>query len=255
MRAALRSCAALLAGLPLLAGCGGTTGSAGSPDQTLTVLAASSLTESFEQLGRIFARQHPGTEVRFSFDSSATLAEQVAQGAPADVLATADTRTMRAVVEAGAAAGSPQRFATNTLVLVVPDDNPAQIHEFADLDRPGTRYVVCVESAPCGALAAQQLAAQHIANPPRSREVDVKAVLTKVVLGEADAGLVYATDARAADDDVDALPVPGADQHANSYPIVAVAGSPHPQLAQQWLDLVHSERGRRVLAAAGFGPP
>jgi molybdate transport system substrate-binding protein len=248
--------AAALAAALLLAGCASTASGGGtSQDQTLTVLAASSLTESFQRLGRIFEKQHPGTSVRFSFDSSATLAEQVAQGAPADILATADSRTMQAVVEAGAVTGSPQQFATNTLVLVVPTDNPAQIGSFADLDRPGTSYVVCVESAPCGALAAQQLAAHHITNPPRSREVDVKAVLTKVVLGEADAGLVYATDARAAEDDVDAMPVPGADRHPNTYPIAAVSGSSHPQLAQEWLDLVRSEQGRRVLAAAGFGLP
>jgi molybdate transport system substrate-binding protein len=244
--------------LALLAGCA--AGGPGAPgDQqrptTLTVLAAASLTEVFGHLGTRFEHEHPGVQVRFSFDSSATLAEQVAQGAPADVLATADTRTMATVVHADANDGSPRRFATNTIVLVVPKDNRAGIGTLADLDKPGVGYVVCVPSAPCGAIAKSALAADHVTAPPKSLEVDVKSVLGKVELGEADAGLVYATDAQSAAGKVSALPVPHAARFTNVYPIVALAGSAHPGLARDWVHLVLSAAGRRVLRAAGFGAP
>lgn len=250
----------LLLATGLLAGCSGGGGAAdsGSNDGsggTLTVLAASSLTGAFGTLGKTFEHQHPGVQVRFSFDSSATLAEQVAQGAPADVLATADTRTMHTVVAAHANAGRPRLFATNKLVLAVPTANPARISGIADLDRPGVKYLDCVASAPCGHLADTLLEADHVTSPPVSREVDVKSVLGKLELGEADAGLVYATDVRSSQGKVRALPIPRAAQHLNHYPIVALAGSAHPALARAWLHLVLSGTGRKVLDAAGFGSP
>ena len=192
---------ALVAALAL-AGCGGSDassgGSRGSSEKetgTLNVLAAASLTETFTSLAKDFEADHPGVTVKLAFDSSATLAEQVTQGAPADVLATADEATMQTVVDAGGTEGDPQLFATNHLQMVVPKDNPANIQQFSDLEKPGVKYVVCVDTAPCGKLAAKVLAATGIKAKPASEEVDVKAVLSKVELGEADAGLVYATDA------------------------------------------------------------
>jgi molybdate transport system substrate-binding protein len=255
--------ALLAAGLLVLAGCGsnagGASGGGGGGDAaekgTLTVLGAASLTEAFTTLAEDFEAAHPGTHVRLAFDSSATLAEQVNQGAPADVLATADTATMQTVRDAGNTAGKPQLFATNHLELVVPRDNPAGITKFADLDKPGVKYVVCVDTAPCGKLARTVLSRTGITHPPASEEVDVKAVESKVQLGEADAGIVYATDVVAAGDKVKAVDIPTSNQNLNSYPIAALEEARKPALAEAWVRLVLSAEGRKVLAADGFGKP
>jgi len=245
-----------------LAGCGGSDASGGagggSSDKetgTLNVLAAASLTETFTSLAKEFEADHPGVTVKLAFDSSATLAEQVTQGAPADVLATADEATMQTVVDAGGTEGDPQLFATNHLQMVVPKDNPANIKQFSDLEKPGVKYVVCVDSAPCGKLAAKVLAATGIKAKPASEEVDVKAVLSKVELGEADAGLVYATDAVAGDDLVKPIDIPTSNENLNSYPIAALADAKKPGLAKEWVDLVTGAQGQQALADAGFGKP
>jgi molybdate transport system substrate-binding protein len=252
------ACAAITAGVlaTVLTGCGpGSERTGRDMSGTLTVLAAASLTETFTELAGEFEASHPDARVRLAFDSSATLAEQVAQGAPADVLATADQRTMQSAVDAGAVADAPAVFATNRLVLVVPVDNPAGIRRFTDIDDPGVDYVTCVRSAPCGALATRVLRRHGITAPPASEEIDVKAALTKVALDEADAGIVYATDAVAAGDDVQTLEIPASDQAVNRYPIALVEGAAEPDLARAWIRLVRSVRGAAVLDAAGFGPP
>jgi molybdate transport system substrate-binding protein len=219
----------------------------------VTVLAAASLTETFGTLATTFESEHPGVHVRLAFGSSATLAGQVVQGAPADVLATADRRTMDTATRAGATAEPAASFATNSLVLVVPRANPAHIQGIQGL--AGSTYVACVESAPCGALARTLLAANHVTTRPSSLEVDVKAVLNKVALDEADAGLVYGTDARAADGKVRALPIPGSSRAVTSYLIAPLVQSRQPRLAHEWTRFVLSARGQHVLARAGFGPP
>ena len=245
-----------------LAGCGGSDASGGasggSSDKetgTLNVLAAASLTETFTSLAKDFEADHPGVTVKLAFDSSATLAEQVTQGAPADVLATADEATMQTVVDAGGTEGDPQLFATNHLQMVVPKDNPANIQQFSDLEKPGVKYVVCVDTAPCGKLAVKVLAATGIKAKPASEEVDVKAVLSKVELGEADAGLVYATDAVAGGDKVKPIDIPTSNENLNSYPIAALADAKKPGLAKEWVDLVTGTQGQQALADAGFGKP
>jgi molybdate transport system substrate-binding protein len=239
-----------------LAGCGAADSKARDTDtSTLTVLGAASLTGTFGTLAKDFEADHPGVTVKLAFDSSATLAEQVTQGAPADVLATADESTMQTVVDAKGTVASPRVFATNHLQLVVPRDNPAKIRRFADIAEPGVKYVVCVDTAPCGKLAKTVLAATGISAEPASEEVDVKAVLSKVQLDEADAGLVYATDAVAAGDKVTAIDIPTADENLNSYPIAALEEAEEPSLAKAFVSLVLSTKGQRVLAAAGFGKP
>jgi molybdate transport system substrate-binding protein len=243
-----------------LAGCASGDGGAaadgsGKETGTLTVLAAASLTETFTSLAERFESDHPGVQVRLSFDSSATLAEQVTQGAPADVLATADEATMQPVVDARAAEGDPKVFATNHLQMVVPPNNPAGIRQLPDLAEPGVQYVVCVDSAPCGKLAVKVLDASGITAEPVSEEVDVKAVLSKVELDEADAGLVYATDAVAAGDNVTAIDVPTSEANLSAYPIAALSDAEQPQLAQDWVELVTGPPGQQVLAEAGFGKP
>lgn len=242
-----------LAGL-VLSGCG-LGGDEGDDrgTRTLDVLAASSLTESFGALAERFEDEHPGVEVRLVLESSTTLAQQVVEGAPADVLATADEASMQLVLDAGHAEDADV-FATNELVLVAPADDPAGIASLADLDDPDVAFVACVDTAPCGVLASQLLADNGVANEPKSLEVDVKAVLAKVVAGEADAGLVYASDARAAGGDVVTFPVPGSEAARTTYLVTVVDESDDPGLAQEWVDLVLSDEGRATLADAGFGP-
>jgi molybdate transport system substrate-binding protein len=240
--------ASLLALLPLTA-CGG----GGHDGTTITVLAASSLTGTFTELGKEFEDQHPGVTVKFAFDSSATLAQQATQGAPADVLATADTTTMDSAK--AAQASTPKVFASNVLVLATPAADPAHVSSFADLDKSSVTYVVCVPTAPCGKVAQALLEQDHITGKPVSEEVDVKSVLAKLTEGEADAGLVYATDAVSAGDQVKQIAIPGSDRQVTTYPIVALKQSKSADLAQKFVDLVTGTRGQQVLARAGFGRP
>lgn len=223
-------------------------------DSELTVLAAASLNETFTTLADAFETAHPDVSVRLSFDSSATLAGQAVGGAPADVLATADASTMQDAVDAGAVI-SPAPFASNTMTLVVPAGNPAGITSFVDLDAPGVDYVVCVDTAPCGRAGAGLLDRNGIAAEPASLETDVKAVLAKVVSDEADAGLVYVTDAVAAGDAVQALDIPEADTEALQYPIGVLEQAGDRDLAQEFVDLVLSAEGQAILRDAGFGAP
>lgn len=255
MRAHSRAAAALLTALALT-GCstGGSNQDATDKpgaDQRLTVLAAASLTETFTELARELEAENPGVEVTLAFDSSATLAQQALEGAPADLLATADTRTIESAADALAAA--PEVFATNTLVLVVPAGNPAGIESVEDL--ADATYVACVETAPCGASWAALADQQGIEAEPASLEVDVKAVLARVVADEVDAGVVYASDAVAAGDAVETLDLPGAEEQVTSYALGLLEQSSEPALAQDLADLVLGETGRRVLTDAGFGVP
>jgi molybdate transport system substrate-binding protein len=244
-----RRLAVLVLALPVAA-CGG---HGAGDDTTLTVLAAASLTGTFTDLADRFERKHPGVRVDLAFDSSATLARQAVEGAPGDVLATADTTTMDGAQEA--LDGDPRAFATNTMVLVTPGDNPAGIRRLTDLGRDGVTWVACVRTAPCGAVAAGLLAENHVAAEPASLEVDVKAVLAKVVSDEADAGLVYRTDAVAAGDGVRSWRIPGATDRPTTYPIALLSQAEHPGLAAEFVDLVTSAAGRRILDDAGFGTP
>lgn len=243
--------ALVLAASALLAACGGSDGGP-APETKLTVLAASSLTEPFTDLAERFERDHDGVRVATSFGSSATIAAQVVAGAPADVLATADPTTMEILVEADLVAGTPSTFAQNRLALVVPTGNPAQIGDVSDLQ--DSAFVVCVPSAPCGFLAESLLREVGVTNPPVSREADDKAVLTKVALDEADAGLVYASDVVTARGEVEEVPLPPEASAATSYPAAVVARSDHQELAEEWIDLLLSAEGQQALVDAGFMP-
>lgn len=247
-RVLLPGSALLLLG-SLLSACGG----GGGGDTTITVLAASSLTGSFTELGKEFEKEHSGVTVKFAFDSSATLAQQATQGAPADVLATADTKTMASAKSAQAS--TPQNFATNVMVLAVPAANPANVTSFSDLDKSSVKYVMCVPTAPCGSVGQALLDQDHITGKPVSQEVDVKSVLAKLTEGEADAGIVYTTDAVAAGDQVKALPIPGSSKQITTYPIVTLKQSKEATLAQDFVDLVTGSTGQQVLQKAGFGAP
>lgn len=248
----------LLALLPLAA-CGSDdrdpAGSAEEGTATLTVLAAASLTDTFTDLAEEFESAHEGVEVRLAFDSSATLAAQAVEGAPADVLATADLVTMQSAIDGSAVDDEAQVFATNTMVLVAPASNPAGISAFGDIGDGSVSYVVCVHTAPCGKVGTALLEANGITHEPASLEVDVKAVLAKVTADEADAGLVYATDAVEAGDAVEEFEVPGAEAEITTYPVARLVQASDAELAQEFIDLVLSAEGRAVLADAGFGPP
>lgn len=246
-----RTAAALLVGALVL----GLTGCTGSSERRLTVLAAASLTETFEELAATFEADHPDVRVDLVLESSSSLAEQVRQGAPGDVLATADERSMRTAAAAGALDGPAEVFATNRIVLAVPAVGNTPVASVSDLDDPDVRYVVCVPAAPCGHVARAALADSGIDAPPASEEVDVKAVLTKVRLGEADAGLVYATDVRSARADVRALELSGGAATLTRYAVAVLREAEEPELAQAWLDLLASAAGRTVLDDAGFGRP
>jgi molybdate transport system substrate-binding protein len=220
--------------------------------QRLTVLAAASLTDVFTGMAPGFEAAHDGAEVTFSFGSSTDLAEQAADGAPGDVLATADESSMQVAEDAGVA-GGVERFATNVLVIVTPPDNPAGIDGLADLD--GATWVRCADDTPCGRVAIRVLDANGTTAEPASLEEDARATLDKVVSGEADAGLVYRTDAVAAGDAVATVPIPGAERQPTSYFTATLEQAAGPDLAQAWVDHVLSAEGRAALAEAGFGLP
>lgn len=239
----------LLALVLALPGCG-----SGGGAQEVTVLAAASLTGTFTELGKAFEAAHPGTSVRFSFGSSATLAQQIVQGAPADVFAAASPATMKTVTDAYLA-DSPAVFARNRLQIAVPAGNPAHVADLKDLTRPEVKVALCAEQVPCGAAAAQALHAAGLTVKPVTLEQDVKATLTKVELGEVDAALVYRTDVIAAGGRVQGIAFPQADQAVNDYPIAALTKAPAGETARQFVDLVLSQQGRDALARAGFEAP
>ncbi|MCF6376642.1 molybdate ABC transporter substrate-binding protein [Nocardioides KLBMP 9356] len=246
-----RLAAAALALVLPLAACGG--GDEGPADDRgeLTVLAAASLTDVFQQLATPFEEEQDA-KVTFSFGSSTDLAEQAADGAPGDVLATADQTSMGLAEDAGVT-GDVQTFATNVLTIVVPKGNPAGIESLDDLQ--GATWVRCADEVPCGKVALAVLDDNGISAEPASLEEDVRATLDKVISGEADAGLVYATDAVAAGDDVVAIEIPGAEEDLTSYYVAALDQSEDSGLAADWVAWVTSDEGQAILKDAGFGSP
>jgi molybdate transport system substrate-binding protein len=241
-------CASSSAGDP------GASGAAGS-GRTLTVYAASSLTGAFTVLGEKFEAAHREVDVRFNFGGSSDLVAQIAQGAPADVFASADTRNMDKAVAEELVDGSPVNFASNTLEIAVPPDNPAGIGNLEDLARPGTKLVLCAPEVPCGSAAQRVEQASGVDLAPVSEEQAVTDVLTKVESGEADAGLVYVTDVASAGGRVKGIPFPESASAVNTYPIAALADSNEPALATAFVNLVTGNDGQSVLAAAGFAKP
>jgi molybdate transport system substrate-binding protein len=232
--------------------CGATTSSAAGPEaeaREISVFAAASLTDAFTQLGEDFTAAHPGVTVTFNFAGSNDLVTQLHQGAPADVLATADTKSMDA---AGDLAGAPQAFAGNQLAIAVAPGNPEGITGLPDLAREDLKVVLAAPEVPAGKYAEEILAKAGVMVKPVSLEVSVKGVVTKVSLGEADAGIVYATDIAGAQDKLDAVVIPDDQNVIAAYPITALAASEHPDDAQAFVDLVLSAQGQKVLADTGF---
>lgn len=263
---ALVAGAATLSILTTLTACGSDTkdtGSSGASSTTtssagitgdITVFAAASLTESFTKLGQQFEQEHPGTKVTFSFGPSSGLAEQINQGAPADVFASASTKNMDQVTQAGNA-DSPTNFAANVMEIAVPADNPGKINQLSDLARSGVKVALCQAAVPCGTVAAKVFANAKLDVKPVSEEVDVKSVLSKVSLGEVDAGVVYVTDVRAAGDKVKGIEIPADVNASTEYPIAQLKASKNAATAAAFVAYVLSDAGSTALADAGFAKP
>ena len=241
--------ALVLALLLPLAACGG--GDEGGDRAELTVLAASSLTDAYQELEPGFEKENDA-DLTFSFGSSTDLAAQAADGAPGDVLSTADGTSMQVAEDAGVT-GHVVELATNVMVIVTPAGNPTGIESLDDL--AGATWVRCADEVPCGRVARAVLEDNGVAAEPASLEEDARATLDKVISGEADAGLVYASDAVAAGDDVETVEIPGAEQELTTYLTATLEQSGDADLARKWVDLVTSEEGRAALTEAGFSLP
>jgi molybdate transport system substrate-binding protein len=230
---------------------------------TLTVFAAASLTEAFQDLGPAFEAQHPSVKVAFNLGGSQDLRTQIDQGARVDVFASADTKNMDALQTAKR---NVQVFVHNRLVVIVPKANPAGVQRLQDLAKPGLKLDVADASVPVGAYSLQML--DKLSASPAygadfkdqvlarvvSKESDVKQVVSKVSLGEADAGIVYTTDAQAAANQLTEIAVPDQFNVIATYPIAVLATSAHPALAQQFVDFVLSAQGQTILQKYGFAP-
>ncbi|MGC5259126.1 molybdate ABC transporter substrate-binding protein [Gordonia sp. DT218] len=219
---------------------------------TLNVSAAASLKKTFTAIADEFQKQHPGTTVSLSFDGSSTLVNQIKQGAPADVFASADQKNM---AKLGESAVDPKIFATNTLVIVTAPGNPKGIKSFADLNKPGVTTVVCQSAQPCGNATDTVERNTGITVDAASEEQSVTAVLTKVTSGQADAGLVYVTDAKGAGDKVATVVDPAFAAVVNSYPITTVRDAADEAVGKEFVDAVLSPSGQQILQEAGFGKP
>lgn len=251
--------AALAAATAMAAvGCGTDTtepAAQGGINATVTVFAAASLTETFTELGKQFEAAHPGTRVVYSFGASSALAEQIKQGAPADVFASAAPGNMQQVVDAGDITATPVTFAHNRLEIVVPQGNPGNITGLADFGETAPKIALCAVQVPCGAAAETVFEVAGVMPRPDTREADVKAVLTKVTLGEIDAALVYRTDVRAAGDKVEGIEIPEADRAINDYPVAPLAKAPNAAAAAAFVDFIGSDQARTVFGRAGFDLP
>lgn len=256
-RARSAAVAGVLALTLLLTGCGRSadSGTGSESGDTITVFAAASLRATFTEIGRLFEAEHPDTEVVFNFAGSSDLFTQIDQGAPADVFASADTANMTRAVRAGLTASDPVNFATNTLTIVVPPGNPAGITSFADLARPDVDVVVCAPQVPCGNATQRIEDLTRVRLSPVSEESSVTDVLGKIVTGQADAGLVYVTDAAGAGDKVEAIAFPESERIVNTYPIAVLQGADDPHVAGEFAAFVIGPEGRQVLSAKGFGAP
>ncbi|WP_245671610.1 molybdate ABC transporter substrate-binding protein [Nocardia amamiensis] len=242
-----------------VAGCGSddTTEHTGTQhvSGTVTVFAAASLTETFTELGKQFEALHPGVKVVYSFGASSALAEQINQGAPADVFASAAPKNMQQVRDKGEVTAAPVTFVRNRLEIAVPKGNPGNITGLADFGKTEPKLALCAEQVPCGAAAKTVFETAGITPQPDTREQDVKAVLTKVTLGEVDAALVYRTDVKAAGDKVEGIDFPESGKAVNDYSVAPLAHAPNTAAAAAFVDFVTSDRAKAVFTAAGFDTP
>lgn len=230
-----------------------TTG--GGVSGEVTVFAAASLTESFTEIGEAFQAANPEATVTFNFAASSDLVNQISQGAPADVYASADTANMTKLTDAGGAAGAPVPFAANRLEILVEPGNPEGIGTVADLANPDLIVVTCAPEVPIGRYSAEVFAKAGVTVTPKSLEENVRGIVNKVTLGEADAGVVYATDVRAAGSSGQGVAIPDDLNVIATYPIALTAAAPNPAGGQAFLDYVVSPAGQATLGRYGFAAP
>ena len=228
----------------------GSASSSGDAPVTLTVFAAASLKKGFTEIAADFQKTHPNVTVKPTFDGSSALVTQIKQGATADVIATADEKTMTSL---GADAVNPRTFTRNVLTIITAPGNPKRITSVRDLARSGVTTVLCAPQVPCGNAASTVERNTGVDIRPASEETSVSGVVTKVTSGQADAGLVYTSDAKAAGSAVTAVNDPAFAAVVNEYPIATVKGSQHTTQAQQFVDLVTGTTGQDVLRRLGFG--
>lgn len=256
MRRTIGTLGAVLAAAALLAACGDDdddSSQGGGDRQTVTVLAAASLTEVFNALEPVFEAAYPDADLQFGYGGSSDLSQQIVNGAPADVFASANEKQMKVVADADLVDGESQLFATNVLTIAVPTGNPAGIRGFADLADSSKLLVVCAAQVPCGAATEAVEKSTGVDLQPDSEESDVKSVLAKVAAGEADAGLVYVTDVQGAG--VDSVAFPEAAGAVNKYPIAVISDGPQRDLGAAFVRFILSPESQRALQEAGFGAP
>lgn len=253
VRAALRAFCGLA--LLLAAACAGAPAANSRPETELLVSAAASLTEAFQEIELAYESAYPGVEVVLNLGASSALREQILEGAPADVYASANQPNMQQLVEAGEVAGDPRTFARNRLQIAVPAGNPAGITGLADFSHEELLLGLCAEGVPCGDFARQALAAAGVTPALDTDEPDVRALLTKIALGELDAGIVYVTDVASTRGAVQGIDIPEAYNVVAEYPIAVLANAPHPRNAAAFVEFVLSAEGRAILAAHGFAAP
>ncbi|MGH8932395.1 MAG: molybdate ABC transporter substrate-binding protein [Egibacteraceae bacterium] len=260
----MRRFAVLLVFLLFLAACGGGATPATTTEGTeseaalsgeLFVFAAASLTDAFEEIKTAFNKENPDVTVTYNFGPSSGLADQIVQGGPADVFASANQTQMDKVADASLSSGDSQVFVTNALQIAVETGNPLGIQGLEDLARPDVTLVLAAPEVPAGQFAMEVLAGAGVEASPASLEVDVRAVLQKVALGEADAGIVYVTDVQVADDMVDGVDIPEDQNVVASYPIAPLANAANPDAAQAFVAFVAGDEGQAILGSYGFRSP
>ena len=247
----------MLVVLALACGACGTTSSPapsspGALSGTLIVFAAASLTDAFKAEAQAFHQDHAALTVQLNFAGTPTLITQIEQGAQADVFASADTTNMDRLKTDGFTASTPQVFAHNQLEIVVAPGNPKKIATLADLAQSGVIYISEAPSVPAGRYTLQALQKAGVTVRPKSLETDVKSVINKIELGEADAGIVYTTDVKAAGSKVQGVPIPDRYNVVAAYPITSVKGTGQPQAARAFVAYVLSPSGQSILASFGF---
>ncbi|MDH6133460.1 molybdate transport system substrate-binding protein [Kitasatospora sp. MAA4] len=254
----LTACSSSKSATPAASGASGSAAASASAPKatgTITVFAASSLTGTFNDLGKKFEAANPGTTVKFNYGGSSALAQSIVAGAPADVFAAASPATMKTVSDAKDTATDPKVFVRNTLEIAVPKGNPKNLTSLQALAAPGVKVALCATQVPCGSAAQTALTAANVKLTPVTLEQDVKSALTKVELGEVDASVVYQTDVQAAGGKVDGVNFPEAAKAINDYPIAEVAKAPNAAGAEAFIAFVESTTGMQVLTTAGFQAP
>jgi molybdate transport system substrate-binding protein len=240
---------------PLVASCGGASDGGVKGSGGIVVFAASSLTEAFTDVATAFNVVNPDVKVTFNFAGSGDLVTQISQGAPADVFVSADDTNMKKLADAGEVAGDPVAIAKNTFEIIVENGNPQGIAAVADLANSELVVVLCAETVPCGNGAAKILTNSNVTVTPKSLEDKVKGVVAKVTAGEADAGIVFVTDVKAAGDRAAGVEIPVAVNVVTNYPMVITKQAANTALAQRFIDFVRGSQGQAILAKYGFLAP